>query len=150
MIGAGTQWPRSLKHGLSGLCQKTLADPAPDNYSPPKAHTERFWNLDLKILSFHLKRSVTSFNLSSECSLWEIVDDTNQQKEGLKSPTILSPRDNYCQHFNIFLDYRQCLYVHGYMDDACISSTHIACTSCTYLPFLLKNTSQTLCCLSLP
>lgn len=69
----GPNGPRSLKHGLSGLCQKALADPAPDNYSPPKAHTEQFWNLDLKILSFHLKRSVTFFNLSSECSLWKYL-----------------------------------------------------------------------------
>lgn len=38
----------------------------------PKTRTEQFWNRNLKILSFHLKRSVTSsFTTRNDCSLWK-------------------------------------------------------------------------------
>ena len=57
MTAAETVWPQSLKYWQSGL-YRNACPPCLDNHSSPKVCTKQFWNLYLKILSFHLERSV--------------------------------------------------------------------------------------------
>lgn len=140
--------PKAENIDYLAFYRTSLPIPVRDNYSSPQACTKEFWNLNLKILSFHLKRSVTSFNISSEWPLWKYWRVQVSKKKILKSLPVLPPRGNCCWQFTLYLSglYVMFMFISVRVWHVDIQHT-LSFTSCTYPPFSLRNTSQIICSL---